>query len=131
MRHPVGVLPSGRKVLGLGDAVCLNDPITGQGSNNASKAAAVYLRRILDHGDRPFDADWMQATFDAYWDYAQWVVRWTNMMLQPPPPFVLEIMGTACATPRLAQRMANGFDDPRDFFPGSPIPPPQAPTCPS
>ena len=117
VRHPVGVLPSGRKVLGLGDAVCLNDPITGQGSNNASKAAAVYLRRILDHGDRPFDADWMQATFDAYWDYAQWVVRWTNMMLQPPPPFVLEIMGTACATPRLAQRMANGFDDPRDFFP--------------
>lgn len=117
VRHPVGVLPSGRKVLGLGDAVCLNDPITGQGSNNASKAAAVYLRRILDHGDRPFDADWMQATFDTYWDYAQWVVRWTNMMLQPPPPFVLEIMGTACATPRLAQRMANGFDDPRDFFP--------------
>lgn len=117
VRHPVGVLPSGRKVLGLGDAVCLNDPITGQGSNNASKAAAVYLRRILDHGNRPFDADWMQATFDTYWDYAQWVVRWTNMMLQPPPPFVLEIMGTACATPRLAQRMANGFDDPRDFFP--------------
>ena len=33
---------------GLGDAVCLNDPITGQGSNNAAKAAAVYLKRILD-----------------------------------------------------------------------------------
>jgi len=117
VRHPVGVLPSGRKVLGLGDAVCLNDPITGQGSNNASKAAAVYLRRILDHGDQPFDAVWMQGTFDRFWDYAQWVVGWTNMLLQPPPPFVLEIMGTACAEPRLAHRMANGFDDPRDFFP--------------
>ncbi|NGM45783.1 FAD-binding oxidoreductase [Rhodobacter sp. SGA-6-6] len=117
VRHPVATLPSGRQVLGLGDAVCLNDPITGQGSNNASKAAAVYLKRILDHGDRPFDRDFMQGTFDAYWDYAQWVVRWTNMMLQPPPPFILEIMGTACAEPRLAHRMANGFDDPRDFFP--------------
>lgn len=117
VRHPVATLPSGRKVLGLGDAVCLNDPITGQGSNNASKAAAVYLKRILDHGDRPFDAAWMQGTFDAYWDYAQWVVSWTNMMLLPPPPFILEIMGTACAEPRLAHRMANGFDDPRDFFP--------------
>ena len=117
VRHPVATLPSGRQVLGLGDAVCLNDPITGQGSNNASKAAAIYLRRILDHGDRPFDQAFMQGTFDAYWDYAQWVVRWTNMMLQPPPPFVLEIMGTACAEPRLAHRMANGFDDPRDFFP--------------
>lgn len=117
IRHPVATLPSGRKVLGLGDAVCLNDPITGQGSNNAAKAAAIYLKRILDHGDKPFDATWMQGTFDHFWDYAQWVVGWTNMMLLPPPPFILEIMGTACAEPRLAHRMTNGFDDPRDFFP--------------
>ncbi|WP_370274608.1 styrene monooxygenase/indole monooxygenase family protein [Pararhodobacter marinus] len=117
VRKPVGTLPSGARVLGLGDAVCLNDPITGQGSNNAAKAARVYLKRILDHGDRPFDAAWMQGTFDAYWDYAQWVVNWTNMMLAPPPPFILEIMGTACVEPRLAHRIANGFDDPRDFFP--------------
>ncbi len=117
IRHPVATLPSGRKVLGLGDAVCLNDPITGQGSNNASKAAAIYLARILEHGDRPFDEAWMQGTFDRFWDYAQWVVGWTNMLLLPPPPFILEIMGTACAEPRLAHRMANGFDDPRDFFP--------------
>ena len=117
IRHPIATLPSGRQVLGLADAVCLNDPITGQGSNNAAKAAAVYLQRILAHGDKPFDADWMQGTFNAYWDYAQWVVRWTNMLLLPPPPFILDIMGTACAVPTLAHRMANGFDDPRDFFP--------------
>ena len=117
IRKPIGTLPSGRQVLGLGDAVCLNDPITGQGSNNAAKAAAVYLKRILAHGDKPFDAAFMQSTFDEFWDYAQWVVSWTNMMLQPPPPFILNIMGTACAEPRLAHRMANGFDDPRDFFP--------------
>jgi len=117
VRHPVATLPSGRKVLGLGDAVCLNDPITGQGSNNASKAAAVYLKSILDHGDRAYDEAFMRATFERFWDYAQWVVRWTNMMLQPPPPFILDIMGTACAVPELAQRMANAFDDPRDFFP--------------
>ena len=117
IRHPVATLPSGRKVLGLGDAVCLNDPITGQGSNNAAKAAAIYLQRILDHGAAPFDEAWMQGTFDRFWDYAQWVVGWTNMLLLPPPPFILEIMGTACADPRLAHRMANGFDDPRDFFP--------------
>lgn len=117
IRHPVATLPSGRKVLGLGDAVCLNDPITGQGSNNASKAAAIYLKRILDHGDRPFDEAWMQATFETFWDYAQWVVTWTNMLLQPPPPFVLDIMGNAQGLPALAHRMANGFDDPRDFFP--------------
>ena len=87
IRHPVATLPSGRKVLGLGDAVCLNDPITGQGSNNAAKAAAIYLQRILEQGDKPFDEAWMQGTFDRFWDYAQWVVGWTNMLLLPPPPF--------------------------------------------
>jgi flavin-dependent dehydrogenase len=117
VRKPVATLPSGALVLGLGDAVCLNDPITGQGSNNAAKAARVYLQRILDQGDRAFDAAWMQGTFDAYWDYAQWVVGWTNAMLAPPPPHVLEIMGNAGAIPPLAHRLANAFDDPRDFVP--------------
>ena len=117
VRHPVASLPSGANILGMADAVCLNDPITGQGSNNASKAATVYLNRILERGDRTFDAAWMQETFDVYWDYARWVTSWTNMLLLPPPPHVLEIMGAACTTPQLAHRMANGFDDPRDFFP--------------
>jgi len=121
VRKPVGTLPSGALVLGMGDAVCLNDPITGQGANNAAKAAGVYLDAILrhgeQHGDHPFDAAWMQATFERFWQYAQWVVRWTNMMLLPPPPFVLDIMGSAQVLPGLAHRIANGFDDPRDFFP--------------
>ncbi|MEY8120229.1 styrene monooxygenase/indole monooxygenase family protein [Falsihalocynthiibacter sp. BN13B15] len=117
VRKPIGTLPSGAKVLGLGDAVCLNDPITGQGANNSSKAAMVYLDAILQHGDQPFDEIWMTATFERFWDYAQWVVRWTNMMLLPPPAFVLDIMGSAQVLPGLAGRIANGFDDPRDFFP--------------
>ncbi|TNE67264.1 MAG: FAD-binding oxidoreductase [Rhodobacteraceae bacterium] len=117
VRKPVATLPSGARVLGLGDAVCLNDPITGQGANNAAKAAAVYFDAILAQGDAPFDEAWMRATFERFWDYAQWVVRWTNMMLLPPPPFVLNIMGSAQVLPGLAHRIANGFDDPRDFFP--------------
>ena len=54
MRHPVATLPFDSEVLALGDAVCLNDPITGQDSNNAAKAAALYRQSILNHGDRPF-----------------------------------------------------------------------------
>jgi len=122
VRKPVGRLPSGAAVLGLADAVCLNDPITGQGSNNASKAAKIYLDAILAHGDRPFDPAFMQATFDAYWAYAQFVVGWTNALLQPPPPHVLQIMGAAQAFPTLARRIANGFDEPRDLFPWFAVP---------
>lgn len=122
IRKPIAQLPSGALVLGLADAVCLNDPITGQGSNNASKAAKIYLDRILAHGDRPFDAAFMQATFDAYWAYAQFVTGWTNALLAPPPPHVLKIMGTAGAAPTLARRIANGFNDPTDFFPWFAVP---------
>jgi hypothetical protein len=117
VRKPVGRLPSGGIVLGLADAVVLNDPITGQGSNNAAKAARLYLKRILDHGNKPFDAAWMQQTFDEYWNYAQFVTGWTNAMLQPPPPHVINILGAAQGKPKVGKAFVNGFDDPRTFFP--------------
>lgn len=50
VRKPIGVLPSGRTVLGMADAIVLNDPITGQGSNNTSKGANVYMTCILEQG---------------------------------------------------------------------------------
>jgi hypothetical protein len=103
--------------LGMADVVVLNDPITGQGSNTASKAAKVYMDRILEHGSKPFDAAWMQGTFDAFWDYAQWVVRWTNSLLVPPEPQILQLMGAASQIPALASRIANGFNNPPDYSP--------------
>ena len=117
VRQPVGRLPSGAAVLGLGDTLVLNDPITGQGANNACKAADVYLTRILAHGDRPFDEPWMQGTFDRFWDYARWVTGWTNAMLLPPPPHVLQILGAAAEQPGIASAFANGFDHPPSLFP--------------
>jgi len=117
VRKPVLTLPSGRLVFGMADAVVVNDPITGQGSNNAAKCCKVYLDAILAHGDRPFDAAWMEQTFARYWDYASDVVNWTNSMLAPPPPHILALLGAAGQAPALAARIANGFDNPPDFFP--------------
>jgi Styrene monooxygenase A putative substrate binding domain len=122
VRHPIGRLPSGKAVLGMGDVVVLNDPITGQGSNNASKCARVYMDSILSRGDQAYDDAWMQGTFDTYWNYAQYVSGWTNALLMPPPPHVLNIMGAAQQFPTLAKRIANGFDDPTDFFPWFAVP---------
>jgi Styrene monooxygenase A putative substrate binding domain len=122
VRKPIGRLPSGKSVLGMADAVVLNDPITGQGSNNASKCAKIYLDAILAHGDKPFDAAFMQTTFDTYWDYAQYVTGWTNALLLPPPPHVLNIMGAAQGYPVLAKRIANGFNEPLDYFPWFAVP---------
>jgi hypothetical protein len=115
IRKPVGRLPSGRAVLGMADAVILNDPITGQGSNNASKGAAVYLESILERSG-PFDEAWMQETFERLWVYAEKVVGWTNALLLPPPPHVLEVLDAAGQLPAVAHRFANGFDNPPDFY---------------
>ena len=117
VRRPVGTLPSGRQVFGMGDAVCVNDPITGQGSNNATKAFKVVHDAIVARGDAPFDAAWMTATFDRFWDYAQHVVRWTNTLLEPPPPHVLNLLGAAGQIPGVAHAIANNFNHPPGFFP--------------
>ena len=76
---------------GVADVVVLNDPITGQGSNNAAKCAASYLaehRRARRRG-RSTQA-WMESTFERYWDNARYATEWTNALLSPPPPHVLE-----------------------------------------
>jgi hypothetical protein len=116
VRDPVGTLPSGRPVFGMADVVVLNDPITGQGSNNAAKCAHVYLGAIRERGESPFDAAWMTETFETYWHYAQAVTAWTNALLTPPPEHVLQLLGAAGQDERVARRFVNGFDDPRDYF---------------
>ncbi len=45
------------------------------------------------------------------------MVTWTNALLTPPPPHVLELLGAAGPVSRRSRsRFANGFDDPRDYF---------------
>jgi hypothetical protein len=116
VRKPVGALPSGALALGMADAVVLNDPITGQGSNNASKAAAAYLASIREKPDGPFDRAFMEATFENYWNYAQYVTAWTNALLGPPPEHVLKLLMAGNQSPEVAHRFVNGFDNPPDYF---------------
>ncbi|WAL63147.1 FAD-binding oxidoreductase [Amycolatopsis cynarae] len=119
VRRPVGELPSGTFVLGMADVVVANDPVTGQGANNATKCAQSYLDSILAHGDRPFDREWMHGTFERYWNYAQHVTRLTNTMLLPPSESVMRILQTAQTNEAVANRFAHGFNDPasmQDWF---------------
>ncbi|MFD7902751.1 styrene monooxygenase/indole monooxygenase family protein [Kitasatospora sp. NPDC059747] len=115
VRRPVGELPGGGAVLGVADVVVTNDPITGQGSNSAAKCAAVYLDAILAHGGRPFDRGFMQAAFDRFWQDARAVTEWTNAMLDPAPEYVANVIAVAGRLPAVADRFANGFNDPGDW----------------
>jgi hypothetical protein len=116
VRKPVGKLPSGRTVMGMADAVLLNDPITGQGSNNAAKFANAVEEAIVAHGDQAFDAAFINGTFENFWKaYASFATQWTNAMLSPPPPHVLQVLGAASGDEKVARRIANGFNNPTDF----------------
>ncbi len=115
VRNPIATLPSGKPVLGVADVVVVNDPITGQGSNNAAKCAKLYLERIVAHEGMPFDRAFMQDTFDRFWAEVAPVTKWTNAMLTPPPDHVLGLIGAASGSRTIADRFANGFDDPADF----------------
>jgi 2-polyprenyl-6-methoxyphenol hydroxylase-like FAD-dependent oxidoreductase len=116
VRNAVGRLPSGRAVLGVGDTVVLNDPLVGQGANNAAKCAQIVLRKILEHDTRPFDEAWMSEVETASWDYAQWPTAFTNLMLSPPA-HIPEVMSAAAETQALADVLANGTNDPSTLFP--------------
>lgn len=116
VRKPVAHLQSGSVVLAMADAVVLNDPLTSQGANNAAKCADIYLSSILETTE--FDVDFMQRTFDRYWrGYAQWIVSWTNSLLAPLQPHMRRLLEEAAELPELARTIANGFDDPRVFYP--------------
>jgi hypothetical protein len=116
VRNPVGELPSGGVVFGMGDVVVANDPITGQGSNTAAKCADHYLKAIIEHGEREFDGAWMGQTFSRFWNgTARHVTEWTNAFLGPLPEHVQQILGVASQVPAVARRFADGFNDPADF----------------
>lgn len=117
VRKPILTLPSGRQVFGMADALVVNDPITGQGSNNAAKCSKIYFDAILANDNQAFSPEWMQQTFEKYWDYAETVVAWTNSLLAPPGPAMLEVLAAGSQNQAIASVLANNFDDPRQYAP--------------
>lgn len=117
VRQPVAQLSNGRHVLGMADVVVVNDPITGQGSNNAARCAETYLEAIVERDGQKFDAQWMQETFDRYWDFAQWGTAWTNSMLRPYSDHVAQLLKSAAEDSEMALKVAYGFSNPPTLFP--------------
>src|SRR5690606_36090660 len=107
---------SGKKIFGMADALVVNDPITGQGSNNAAKCSKVYFDAILAHGNQAFTEDWMESTFEKYWSYAEKVVSWTNSLLVPPKPHVFELLDASYQNNNVASQIVNKYDEQHHFL---------------
>jgi len=115
VRHPVGTLPSGAKVLAMGDTAVTNDPVGGQGANMAARAAHAYQEAIVARGDRPFDEEFMHDAFARYWHHARHATRFNNDLLAPPPEHILATLDTAQRVPEVAHRFAHLFENPADY----------------
>ncbi len=118
VRKPVAHLPSGRIALGLGDTLVLNDPIAAQGANHASKAAHALCADIVARGDRPFDAPWMAASFEDFWQReARFMTRFSNLFLEPLAPPAQEILLAASRGSAVAEDFFEGFNAPQSLWP--------------
>lgn len=128
VRKPVGKLPSGRIVTALGDTAIAYDPIAAQGANSGVKQTRHLVESIVARGDEPFDALWMNDTFDAFWnEHANYACTFNNMFLEPIPDAAKELLIAQFGSDGRAdnesgpQRIANAFfanfNDPRLLTP--------------
>ena len=83
VRKTVGILPSGRAVMSVGDTNQSLDPIGGQGANNGSKMARNLVDCIIERGDQPFDREWIAGTFEKFWRRHLWIDKFNNTLLEP------------------------------------------------
>jgi hypothetical protein len=115
VRRPVARLDGGAAVLGIGDTVVVNDPITGQGANSAARAADHYLRAITSHGEAPFTPDWMRHTFESFWQqHARHTVDFTAAMLTMPE-HLQQVFAAAAQHQEVADRFANVYPEPAAY----------------
>ena len=116
VRKPVAHLKSGGIVMGIGDVVILNDPISAQGANNAIKMADLVSRRIIERGDRPFDEFWMQRVFDEFWEYSQYVNLLSDCLLAPGDG-VQDLTIAMAENPEVTRDFLNGLNHPPSLYP--------------
>jgi flavin-dependent dehydrogenase len=116
VRQPVGHLPSGAAVMGIGDVILLHDPITGQGANNATKMAHLVKQRIIEHSNQHFDASWMQHVFDEFWNYVQHSRTFTDCLLTPPA-HLQDLMVAMAENSDILADYLQGLNHPPSLYP--------------
>lgn len=99
-------------ILGCGDSVILNDPVTGQGANTTSFCAEQLYHIILDYEEFPWDLDMGEQYWLKIKEYAMKVTKWTNAMMGPPSEAFSEILGGAMNHQQLADDFVNLFHNP-------------------
>jgi flavin-dependent dehydrogenase len=101
-------------VLGCGDSVFLNDPITGQGANTASFCAEHLYQTLKDNIETKWDLSVGQDYWQRIKDYVLDVSEWTNAMMGPLSESFVEFIGKASQNQMIADQFVNMFHNPRE-----------------
>lgn len=111
-------LANGRFVMAVGDTHVTNDPVAGQGANAASASAFALAASIVDAltEGRPFDEAFCRAAEEKTWAAAAPATHWTNALLQPPPPHVIDVLVAGSQEPRVADAIATAFMVPENIL---------------
>jgi hypothetical protein len=107
-------LSTGRLAVALGDAHVVIDPITGQGANNASHAAAVLCDAI--RSAEVFDRAFCERVEREICSFVVPVSDAANARLQPPAPHLRDLLAAATRDQALADFYAGGYTHPNRFW---------------
>jgi len=113
VRHAYAALGDAR-VIAIGDAWILNDPIAAQGANLGSRCAFIVGEAIVTGG--PYDDAFCRSLADRMWEAAAAPTILSNALLDPPPEHVVSTLVRATADQALADRFVNGFGSPEDML---------------
>ncbi|WP_342045056.1 styrene monooxygenase/indole monooxygenase family protein [Bacillus sp. OTU530] len=103
-------------VVGCGDSVFLNDPITGQGCNLSSYCAEKLYETLIECKD----SAWNIQVGESYWSrtkqFVKEVTEWTNAMTLPLPEHIIQLLLQGAQSQTKANDIAEWFADPRKAY---------------
>ncbi|MCM3729895.1 styrene monooxygenase [Neobacillus cucumis] len=103
-------------VVGCGDSVFLNDPITGQGCNLSSYCAEQLYETLTEYKNSKWDVE----TGECYWNrtkqYVKEVTEWTNAMTKPLPEHVVQLLLQGAQDQVKANEIAEWFANPTKAY---------------
>lgn len=110
VRNAFGVLPSGGRVIPVGDTAITFDPVCGQGGNFANRSAGFIANVLIARGEQSYDDEWLtQINTDLWNNYgrAQWTFN--NLFLEALPEAGQRVMTAAARNVDAGDAMFNGF----------------------
>jgi hypothetical protein len=103
---------NGNLILGCGDSVVLNDPITGQGANTASYCAEMLYNVLSENIHEKWDVSLGELYWERIKEYTIKMSEWTNAMMGPLSESFAEMLGMASQNPKIADNFVNMFTNP-------------------